>query len=121
MVKKLANSDGFRAGDNTWLREILHPANDNVNTGFSLAHAYLEAGESSLPHKLVTSSETYFILEGSGTIVIEGQKHRIGKGDTVFVPANATQSVQNTGSDRLIFLCIVSPPWAATDEEIDGQ
>lgn len=121
MVKKLANSECFRAGDSTWLREILHPANDNVEIGFSLAHAYLEAGESSLPHKLVTSSETYYFLEGSGSIVVEGQILRIGRGDTIFVPADATQSVLNTGSERLVFLCIVSPPWTSSDEEIVGK
>ncbi len=118
MVKKIADSVCFQAGDHTWLRELLHPANTNVGTSFSLAHAYLEPGDVSLPHKLISSSETYFFLEGEGTISIDNQVHRVEKNDTVFVPANAIQSVQNLGQGRLVFLCVVSPPWSADDEEI---
>jgi len=121
MVKKLTDAEGFRAGDNTWLREILHPANDPVNENYSLAHAHLEVGESSLPHKLMTSSETYFILEGNGTILIDGKLYPMEKGDIIYVHSGALQSVQNTGTVRLVFLCIVSPPWADTDEEIVGR
>ena len=121
MVKKISDSTCFKAGDHTWLRELLHPTNDNVGIGFSLAHAYLEAGEASLPHRLISNSETYFILEGEGTISINDEVHGIGQNDTVHVPPNAVQSVQNTGSGRLVFLCVVSPPWLAADEEVFGQ
>lgn len=118
MVKRITDLACFQAGDNTWLREVLHPANDPLNLSFSLAHAFLEVGESSLPHKLLSSSETYFILEGSGTIAIDGSLLSIGKGDTVYVEAGAVQFVQNVGNGRLAFLCIVSPPWSAKDEEV---
>ncbi len=117
-VRKLTDSACFRAGDDTWLREILHPVNDNVRINYSLAHAFLEAGDSSLPHKLVTRSETYFFLDGEGYISINGEVFQVRKGDLAHVPANADQSVQNTGSNRLVFLCIVSPPWSEQDEEI---
>ncbi len=116
MVKKLSESACFIAGDNTWLRELFHPANDKIGTPFSLAYAYLEAGESSLLHKLKTSTETYFFLDGQGTMSIDGEIIPIEKNTTIHVPADAIQSVQNTGTDRLSFLCIVSPPWAAADE-----
>ncbi|MCF8281807.1 MAG: cupin domain-containing protein [Bacteroidales bacterium] len=118
MVRKLTDSACFRAGDDTWLREILHPVNDNVRIDYSLAHAYLEVGVSSLPHRLVTSSETYFFLEGEGCISINGEVLQVGKGDVAHVPANVDQFVQNTGPNRLVFPCIVTPPWFEQDEEI---
>jgi mannose-6-phosphate isomerase-like protein (cupin superfamily) len=118
MVKKMTNSACFLAGDLTHLRELLHPANDNVKTLFSLAHAYLEIGEKSLPHRLTKSSETYFILEGQGEISIDGQINKFGKNDTAFVPSNALQWVRNTGDGQLVFLCIVSPPWSPDEEEV---
>ncbi len=120
MVKKVTDISCFLAGDLTHLREILHPANDNVNTLFSLAHAYLEIGEKSLPHRLVKSSETYFILEGQGEISMDGQVYKFEKNDIAFVPPNAFQWVQNTGECPLVFLCIVSPPWSAEDESVLG-
>lgn len=118
MLKRFNDSNCFSAGDNTWLRELLHPVNDSIKSNFSLAHAYLEAGECSLPHRLISSSETYFILEGEGTISINDKSYPLSKFDTIYVPSNAVQSVKNTGSKRLEFLCIVSPPWSAHDEEI---
>ena len=120
MLKKHSESPCFLAGDHTHLRELLHPANDGVHTLFSLAHATLNHGEKSLPHRLVKSSETYYILEGEGAISIDGQISSLETGDTIFVPPNARQWVQNTGLGRLAFLCIVSPPWSADDEEILG-
>ncbi len=118
MVIKLNEKDCFLAGDHTHLRELLHPANHHGGTLFSLAHAYLETGEASLPHLLRSSSETYYFLEGEGEINIDGKKFSISKGDTVFVPANAAQWVKNTGVTRLVFLCVVCPPWRADDEEV---
>ena len=118
MVKKLTDSPCFLAGDHTMLRELLHPANDTIKTSFSLAHAYLEAGEESLPHKLLTSTETYFFLKGQGRISINNEVFHVEKNATAHVPANAIQSVKNTGTERLVFICMVSPPWSATDEEI---
>jgi mannose-6-phosphate isomerase-like protein (cupin superfamily) len=109
------------AGDHTHLRELRHPANDDVHTLFSLAHATLNHGEKSLPHRLVNSSETYYIIEGEGAISIDGQITSVETGDTVFVPPNALQSVRNTGPGSMAFLCIVSPPWSADDELVVGQ
>jgi mannose-6-phosphate isomerase-like protein (cupin superfamily) len=119
MVKKHSKPAFMLAGDLTHLRELLHPANDGVHTLFSLAHAYLKDGEKSLPHRLVKSSETYYILEGQGVISINGHISSVETGDTVFVPPNALQSVHNIGPGKLAFLCIVSPPWSAEDEVIE--
>ncbi len=121
MLKKFSDSICFEAGDLTHLRELLHPANDGVQTSFSLAHAYLEAGEKSLPHRLYKSSETYFILEGNGILVMDGSEFVLEPNDTFFVPPNALQSVENTGKTRLSFVCIVSPPWTPDDEVVYAE
>ncbi|MCC6725595.1 MAG: cupin domain-containing protein [Saprospiraceae bacterium] len=118
MVKNITEFSCFEAGDLTKLREILHPAVHGVDTMFSLAHAYLAVGEKSLPHRVTTSSETYYILEGIGQIFIEGKVFSLQKNDVAFVPANALQWVKNTGEATLSFLCIVSPPWSAAGEEV---
>lgn len=111
MKKKLTDLELFEAGDKTHLREILHPKNDQVTLGYSLAHAFLEPGESSLPHALAERSEAYHFLSGSGTLMVDGAAHQVETGDTVLVPPNAAQYLVNTGREKLSFLCIVSPPW----------
>lgn len=115
--KKLDTIPEFLAGDLTRLKEVLHPKNDQLDLGFSLASAYLKVGEASLPHRLA-HSETYFILSGQGEIFIDKKQQTLEAKDLVFVPAAAEQYVKNTGAEDLHFLCIVSPPWTPECEEV---
>ncbi len=117
IFKKLKDIPEFLAGDHTHLKEVIHPSNDNLELGYSLAYAYLKVGEQSLPHQL-SHSETYFFLEGNGEIIINDNKQIIETGDTVLVPPHAMQYVINKGNTELRFLCIVSPPWSPETEEI---
>jgi len=117
IFKKLVDIPEFLAGDHTRLKEVLHPQNDNLDLGFSLAYAYLKIGEKSLPHRLA-HSETYFFLSGEGIIFIDDKKQNVVSNDIVFVPSNAEQYVENTGDSDLKFLCIVSPPWREEIEEV---
>ncbi len=121
MVKRIESVPSFIAGDLTEIRELLHPANDSIELNYSLAHASLPVGKASLPHRLVKSSETYFILEGEGKMYIDEDSFFVRTGDTVFIPANALQWIENTGKQILSFICIVSPPWAASDEVIESR
>jgi len=115
--KKLAEISEFLAGDETHLKEVLHPKNDNINLGFSLAHAVIKMGQSSLPHQLM-HSETYYFLSGKGQMFVGKEIFEVEKGDTVYVPPKTDQSVKNTGEEELVFLCIVSPPWSEDTEDI---
>lgn len=107
----------FEAGDKTKLKELIHPLRDGIGIGYSLAEARLLPGDASLPHKL-SSSELYYILDGSGEIYVNTNSQTISKGDIVLVPAFAEQFVKNTGNSNLVFLCIVEPYWKEQDEEI---
>ncbi|HEX9991027.1 MAG TPA: cupin domain-containing protein [Chloroflexia bacterium] len=117
ITKALDECEEFVAGDGTNLREVLHPANDSVEMRYSLAHAYVRPGESSLPHRLA-GSEAYYILEGVGVMHVNGETADIRAGCAIYVPPQATQHIQNTGATDLKFLCIVDPAWRAEDEEV---
>ncbi len=120
IYKKLNDIPEFLAGDHTHLKEVLHPSNDQLALNFSLAHAYLNVGENSLPHRL-SHSETYYILEGQGEIYLNGKMQTIEKGDIIYVPKNVEQYVKNKGEVNLTFLCIVSPPWSPETEIIENN
>jgi mannose-6-phosphate isomerase-like protein (cupin superfamily) len=113
--KKLKDSPEFIAGDHTRLREVMHPLNDNVAIGYSMAHARVQVGKASLPHQL-KGSETYYILEGNGRMYIDKESIKVAKDDVFLVPANATQYIENTGDQDLVFLCIVEPYWQEEEE-----
>jgi len=101
------------AVDDTNLAEIIHPihSKNDPNLPYSLAHAKLDPGKKSTPHKLMQSTETYIITHGSGEIIIDGKTESVHKGSVIVVEPNKEQSIQNTGFSPLIFYCIVSPPW----------
>lgn len=114
----LESISAFEAGDKTQIKEILHPKNDPIDLNYSLAHASLGPQEASIPHILEECSETYFILKGSGKVMIDEEQQVVKKGDTVFIPKGAIQYIENLSDEPLEFLCIVSPPWYAEQERI---
>jgi mannose-6-phosphate isomerase-like protein (cupin superfamily) len=115
--KKLKDASEFVAGDHTRLKEIMHPLHDKISIGYSLAHARVEVGKSSLPHQL-KGSETYYILEGKGEMFIEKESFEVNKDDVFLVPAHASQYIKNIGDTDLVFLCIVEPFWQEEEEVV---
>lgn len=117
MIKDLEHCEEFIAGDDTILRELLHPDKADIKLRYSLAHAVVKPGKTSLPHRLKTS-EVYYLLEGEGNMYIDNERARVHPGQTIYIPPGATQYIQNTGSSDLKFLCIVDPAWRIHDEEV---
>jgi mannose-6-phosphate isomerase-like protein (cupin superfamily) len=118
IIRDLADCRYFRAADNTYLCELLHPVREGLDLSYSIAHAILEPGSSSLPHRLKTSSELYFILEGEGLMHIDSEQARVRAGQAILIPPGSQQHIRNTGSVYLKFICIVDPSWRADDEEV---
>ena len=117
LVQKLSACAEFIAGDSTYLRELLHPDKQPLALRYSLAHATLPVGQTSLPHSLKTS-EVYYILSGSGEMHIDGETQMVEPGDAVYIPPNARQFIYNCGSEPLVFICIVDPAWRQEDETV---
>jgi mannose-6-phosphate isomerase-like protein (cupin superfamily) len=116
-IKDLKDCEEFIAGDNTILRQLLHPDKADLAIRYSLAHAVLHPGKASQPHRLKTS-EVYYILEGEGIIHINDESEKVHAGLLIYIPPHAKQYIQNTGKSDLKFLCIVDPAWRAEDEEV---
>ncbi len=98
--KDADTAEHFTAGDLCSLAEIFHPGNERLPfCGFSLSHAVVLPKGRTVPHRLVKSSEVYWIIAGRGILFID------------------EQYVVNECDHKLEFLCIVSPPWESSDEE----
>ena len=122
LIKDLNNCKNFKALDETIICELLHPKNEveDLKMEFSLAHAILEPGKSSLPHKIKNSVEVYYILEGQGLMHIDHEENELKEGQTVYIPPDSIQYLENTGDSKLKFLCMVSPPWKLENENLVG-
>jgi mannose-6-phosphate isomerase-like protein (cupin superfamily) len=119
LIRDLRDCLEFVAGDGTVLRELLHPAKADLDLRYSLAHAVLGPGRSSVRHRL-TVSEVYYVLEGRGTMHIDGEARPVGPGQAVYIPPGAVQWIEGTGTGDLKFLCIVDPAWGPGYEEVLG-
>ncbi len=116
-VIPLKACEEFVAGDGSILRETLHPGKQDLALRYSLAHATVPPGATTLAHRLGTS-EVYFIIQGKGCMHIDSEISDVEANDTIYIPPHATQYISNTGQEDLTFICIVDPAWRREDEEI---
>jgi mannose-6-phosphate isomerase-like protein (cupin superfamily) len=116
-IADLSASPEFIAGDHTLLRELLHPGKTPLRIRYSLAHATMKAGETSYEHYLC-SSEVYYILEGRGGMHIGEETRDVFPGQAIYIPPMVWQSIHNTGTVDLKFICIVDPAWRKEDEVV---
>ena len=114
-LKKGSEIKSVQGEEGSKIKQYFHPHNTLNGISYSIAQFTLESGKKSKRHK-ISSSEVYYILEGSGDLIINEDTHHLQKDDSVYVPPNSRQFIENTGSDSLRFLCIVEPAWKAADE-----
>ena len=114
-LRRDSEIDSIQGNEGTKIKQYFHPHNTLNGINYSVAQFTLESGKKSKLHK-ISSSEIYYILEGIGNITINEDTHQIKKDDSVYVPSNSKQFIENTGSINLKFLCIVEPAWKADDE-----
>jgi mannose-6-phosphate isomerase-like protein (cupin superfamily) len=98
----------FTTKDGSTIREYLHtPAQ-------SLAEATLVPGQSTQRHYHRLSEEIYLIVEGGGTLEVDGETADVFAGDAVLIPPGAPHTITG-GPDGARFLCCCAPPYAHDD------
>ena len=99
------------------IKQYFHPHNTLNGINYSIAQFLLEEGKKTKLHR-IESSEIYYILQGEGELKIDDQLFDLKINDSAYVPPNSKQCIENIGSEKLRFLCIVEPAWKADDDEI---
>ncbi len=116
LIKSESQCRQFIANDGCKIRELLHPKNDRIDLGFSLAIAEVEPGGRSYRHRL-RQAEVYYIVAGTGIVHIGDDERVVSVGDVVFIPPDQVQWIRNPSSETLKFAAIVAPPWSREDDE----
>lgn len=111
-IQKLEDQAPFTTADGSTIRSILDRTNAPVENQ-SLAEATVPTGTATDRHYHRLSEEFYFILEGAGTMEIDGKKREVGPGDAIQIPPGAWHQI--TATDTLRFLCCCAPPYAHED------
>ena len=69
-------------------------------------------------HKHVTHSENIYILEGEGTLRIDGKSYPFKAGDYFFIPKNTPHSVKVKEGSPVKLLSVQSPHFDGKDREL---
>ncbi|NLL06330.1 MAG: cupin domain-containing protein [Clostridiaceae bacterium] len=80
--------------------------NDRLNN----LEVKIEAGKQILAHVHDNSSEFYYVVEGEGEFLIDGEWRPIKKGDALKAPMGMEHGVKNTSSQPLYLFSTFSPP-----------
>lgn len=78
---------------------------DDGAPNFALRHFQVTPGGHS-PRHAHDYEHQVFIVEGGGTVLLEGREHPITQGDVVYVPADQEHQFK-AGQSGLRFLCLV--------------
>ena len=83
--------------------------NSTGHPDVSVARARVEPGVTTALHQLKGIEEIYYVLQGEGRALIDGNEFDVKSGDSLMIPRNAPQQIENTGTQDLVFLCICTP------------
>ena len=108
-VQSVNRAEAFTTKDGSTIRELHHTERQ------SLAEATLEPSEATERHYHRASEEIYFVLKGSGTLEVDGDRQRVRPGDAALIPPGAWHTLENDGTSELRILCCCSPPYAHDD------
>ncbi|MGI9540349.1 MAG: cupin domain-containing protein [Miltoncostaeaceae bacterium] len=107
-------AEPFTTVDGSTIRSLLDRSNAPVEKQ-SLAEATLPAGAATTRHHHRVSEEFYYVLDGAGTMELDGDRRRLGPGDAVIIPAGAWHQIQADDDAELRFLCCCAPPYSHED------
>lgn len=78
---------------------------------FSVAYFELPPNESGKKHFHPNVDETYFIVKGEPTVLINNEEKLVGAGDLIFVPKNSVHCITNDSQSTVGFIALCVPGW----------
>lgn len=107
-----ADLEPFTTKDGSTIREYLHTPVQ------SLAEATLAPGQGTQRHYHRLSEEIYLVLEGAGTMELDGEPGPVSAGDAVLIPPGAWHELV-AGPEGIRLLCCCVPPYSHDDTHFE--
>ncbi len=122
-IRKSGDLKPFVTKDKSLIHEFFHPLDEASrqiprDIPFSIALATVKPGQRTLKHLHETSTEFYYITQGTGTIQLDSKKQPVEENTLIYIPAKTKHTVTNTGKEDLLILCICTPPYTHEDTKI---
>jgi len=107
----------FITKDGSEIRELLAYRNSSIRNQ-SLAEARVPVNGATLEHYHKKTEEIYYITEGIGKMVIEGEERIVKAGDAIAIPPGKRHKIWNIGNNVLKILCCCAPCYEHEDTVI---
>jgi quercetin dioxygenase-like cupin family protein len=112
----------FARGDGV-ITTLLIGKNNAESTGFTSGLTSFPPGRNA-PMHYHNCDEQVTIIDGEGEVEVDGQKKRLKKFDTSYIPANSPHRFNNVGEEPLVILWIyaardVTRTFVETGETVD--
>jgi mannose-6-phosphate isomerase-like protein (cupin superfamily) len=97
----------IKASDSNYFIFTADPLVDRV--GFVQVIEVFDIGGATPPNRHARADEIFYVLHGQGVAVCNGERLRVGKGDSFLVRAGHEHLVENTGASRMYCLTTMVP------------
>ena len=67
------------------------------------------------------SAEIYYVVSGSGRLVMDGEEYRVSRSQTVYIPAGVDHQAYERDEDLCYFYAFAAPPPGKTKQEQQGR
>lgn len=109
-IVTLAEQPWYEAEDKAVAREIASPRNSKLKD-LSIAEIIIPAGVEVVPHHHVME-EVYYLLEGSGIMMVDGETSRVSAGQSVVIAPHQWHSIKNDSNQDIRMIVTCAPAWA---------
>jgi quercetin dioxygenase-like cupin family protein len=75
-------------------------------TSFGMNQLVLEPRQRGRIHRHAHQEEVYLVLEGTLTLLVEGEEHVLARGELVRVAPDVRRQIMNRGPDRVVLLAL---------------
>ena len=115
-IKRQNLSEEFYSPDNCYITVL---SNSPEDPDLSIARVRLKPGVTTSLHRLIRTSERYYIVSGKGYVEVgKLPPQEVNVGDIVFIPPMCPQRIQNIGFEDLVFLAICTPRFSSQGNRI---
>ena len=111
-VARRAELEPFTTKDGSQIREYLH------TNAQSLAEATLAPGQSTRRHYHAISEEIYLLVDGGGTMELDGEEREARTDDAILIPPGAWHTL-TAGPEGVRLLCCCVPPYHDDDTYLE--
>ncbi|MBS1249113.1 MAG: Oxalate-binding protein [Chloroflexi bacterium] len=116
IIKKEDLLEPFQSPTGELIYELIgRPKEHGGASKHSLAHVIVPPQFSSLAHYHKISEETYYILEGRGRMILDGQEFTLSPGQACLIMPGEVHQIFNDQEEELVFLAICAPAWTPED------